>query len=122
MANSLANYDLVPRKCFTAEIKGGIENNRHVWRGVINGDGSLGVRERKDSGRRVPYVYLTGSRSVWLQFRVFLEKELGLLMPPNMIFYKRSYLFMVSDRRAIEAIKLLYCNGDEILKTLRVPW
>jgi hypothetical protein len=29
-------------------------------------------------------------------------------MPPNIVFYKKSYLFMVSDHRAVKAIKLLY--------------
>ncbi len=42
IANALVKYGFVPRKCFTAEIKGGVENNRHVWRGMIDGDGSLG--------------------------------------------------------------------------------
>ncbi len=88
----------------------GIEINRHVWRGVIDGDGSLGVHVMKDTGRRVPYISLTGSKSVCLQFKLFLEKELGERMPPNVIFYKRSYIFMISDRRAVKAIELLYRN------------
>src|SRR5207247_703702 len=93
------------------EIKGGIENNRHVWRGVIDGDGSLGVYVRKNlngSIRRVPYLSLTGSKNLCMQLRSFLEKELGEPMPPNIIFYKRSYLFMLSDHRAVKAIELLY--------------
>ena len=113
IANVLEKYGFVPRKCFTAEIKGGVENNRHVWRGLIDGDGSLGVYERKNLNttiRRVPYISVTGTKSVCLQFRSFLEKELGEPMPPSVVFYKRSYLFMVSDHRAVKAIKLLY--GD----------
>lgn len=62
----------------------------------------------KGSGRRVPYISLTGSKSVCLQFRAFLEKELNEPMPPNIIFYKKSYLFMVSDHRAVKAIRLLW--------------
>jgi hypothetical protein len=90
MANALAKYGFVPRKCFTAEIKGGIENNRHVWRGVIDGDGSLGVYVRKNLNgniRRVPYLSLTGSKNLCIQLRSFLEKELDEPMPPNIIFY-----------------------------------
>jgi hypothetical protein len=64
----------------------------------------------KGSGRRVPYISLTGSKSVCLQFRAFLEKELNEPMPPNIIFYKKSYLFMVSDHRAVKAIRLLCSN------------
>jgi len=58
--------------------------------------------------RRVPYFSLTGSKTVCLQLKSFLEKELDEPMPPNIVFYIRSYLFMVSDLRAVKSIKLLY--------------
>lgn len=79
----------------------------------IDGDGCLGVYERKNSNgsvRRVPYINLTGSRSICLQLKSFLEKELGEEMPPSIVFYKKSYMFMVSDHRAVRAIKLLYSD------------
>lgn len=113
MTNALEKYGFIPRKCFTAEIKGEVENNRHVWRGLIDGDGSLGIYERKNLNgtiRRVPYISVTGTKIVCLQFRSFLEKELCEPMPPSVIFYKKSYLFMLTDHRAVGAIKLLY--GD----------
>jgi len=43
----------------------------------------------------------------------FLEKHLGEPTPPNVVSYKKSYLFMISDHRVIKAIKLLY-NGCTI--------
>jgi hypothetical protein len=113
MANTLAKYGIVPNKCFIAEIKGGVESNRHLWRGVIDGDGSLGIYVRKNwngSMRKVPYINITGTKNVCLQFNSFLEKELGEPMPPNVIFYKKSYLFMVEGHRAVKAIKLLYSD------------
>ena len=113
MANTLKKYGFVPRKCFTAEFKGEVQNNRHVWRGLIDADGSLGVYERKNKNgtkRRVPYISVTGSKIVCLQFRSFLEKQLCEPMPPSVIFYKKSYLFMLSDHRAVKAIKLLYSD------------
>jgi hypothetical protein len=111
MANALGKYGFVPKKCFIAEIKGGVESNRHLWRGVIDGDGSLGVYVRKNSNGgvlRVPYITVTGTKNVCLQFKSFLEKELGELMPPSVVFYKKSYLLMVSGHRAVKGIKLLY--------------
>ncbi|MFL6398808.1 MAG: hypothetical protein ACJ72J_04415 [Nitrososphaeraceae archaeon] len=113
MANALAKYGFVPNKCFIAEIKGGVEFNRHLWRGVIDGDGSLGIYVRKNLNggvRRVPYITITGTKNVCLQFKIFVEKELGEPMPPNVVFYKKSYLFMVEGRRAVKAIKLLYSD------------
>lgn len=53
MAQELGKYGFVPRKCFTARITGGIENNKHTS-------------------------------------------------------FKNSYAFMLSDSRAVRAIKLLY--------------
>lgn len=111
MANILGKYGFEPRKCFTAEVKGGVEHSKHLWRGVIDGDGSLGVYERKclnGSVRRIPYINITGSRNVCSQFKTFLEKEIGEPMPPRFFFYKNSYGYMLSDRRAVEAVKLLY--------------
>lgn len=51
---------------------------------MIDGDGSLGVYERKcfnGSVRRIPYINITGSRNVCSQFKTFLEKEIGEPMP-----------------------------------------
>ena len=46
MANAHAPFGVVSKKCLNGEIKGGIANySRHVWRGLIDGDGSLGVYE-----------------------------------------------------------------------------
>lgn len=113
MANTLEKYGIVPNKCFIAVIKGGVEYNRHLWRGVMDGDGTLGVYVRKNLNgtvRRVPYIALTGTKNVCLQFKSFLEHELGEAMPPNVISYKKSYLYMIEGHRAIKAINLLYSD------------
>ncbi|HKG87729.1 MAG TPA: hypothetical protein VKA95_05335 [Nitrososphaeraceae archaeon] len=110
MANDLAKYGVVPRKWFIVKIKGGIENNRDLWRGVVDGDGNMGIYHRKTSTgstRTVPYISLTGNLHVCLQFKAFLENTLSLPMP-NLVPTKNSYLFSVSDHRAVRAIKLLY--------------
>ena len=80
---------------------------------MIDGDGSLGIYVRKYSNggtRKVPYIALTGTKTVCLQFKSFLEKELGEPMPPNVVPYKKSYQYMVHDYRAVKAIELLYSN------------
>ena len=43
------------------------------------------------------------------QFKEFLEKSLSFSMP-NVVPYKKSYLFSISDHRALRAITLLYAN------------
>ena len=99
-----------PKKRFTAKVRGGLENNMDLWRGVIDGDGTMGIYRRvtpRGTVRDIPYISLTGSLHVCLQFKAFLENAVGIPMP-NIIPYKRSYMFSVSDHRALNSIKLLY--------------
>jgi hypothetical protein len=111
MAEDLARYGVVPGKCFIVKVKGGVENNKDLWRGVIDGDGSLGIypRKRKDgSFRLIPCISLTSNLYVCLQFKVFL-KSFRLSMP-SVVPYKKSYQLWISDHRALRAITLLYAN------------
>jgi hypothetical protein len=90
----------------------GIENDRDTWRGVIDGDGNLGIYERRTKTgdiRSVPYISLTGNLYVCHQFKAYLEHQIGMPMP-GINSNKNSYLFHVSDHRAVRAIKLLYEN------------
>src|SRR2546422_4689796 len=106
MAGDLARYGVVPRKWFIVKMKGGVENNQDLWRGYIDGDGNLGIylRKRKDgSYRHIPYIALTSNLYVRHQFKEFLEKSLSFSMP-NVVPYKKSYLFSISDHRALRAI------------------
>ena len=109
IANRLAEYGIVRRKCFIGKSTG-LEDNRHFWRGIIDGDGHLGVYPRKTSVgtiRPIPYISVTGNLYLCNQFKSFLESALNLSMP-NIVASKKSYAFSVSDHRALKAIKLLY--------------
>ena len=115
MANDLVVYGVRTRKWFVTKVKGGIENDRDTWRGAIDGDGHLGIyKRRKNNGtiRLVPYISLTGNLYVCHPFKTFLEHQIGTDMP-DIYPYKNSYLFSLSDHRAVRAIKLLY-EGCEV--------
>jgi hypothetical protein len=111
MADDIAKYGVVPKKWFIVKVKGGLENDRDLWRGIIDGDGHLGIYKRETCGtvRRIPYISLTGNLYVCLQFKSFLEQQTSMSMP-NVIPYKNSFQFSVSDHRAVRTIKLLYEN------------
>jgi hypothetical protein len=85
----------------------------HRWRWTS----IVGINLKKITGeavRSVPYISITGNLYVCLQFRAFLEHQIGLSMP-NIVPYKNSYQFSVSDHRAVRAIKLLYENCNMAL-------
>jgi hypothetical protein len=112
MADDIAKYGVIPKKWYIVKVKGGIENDRDLWRGVIDGDGTLGIYKRKIINGRVrsiPYISLTSNLYICHQFKAHLEHQIGLPMP-RIIPYKNSYLFSVSDHRAVRVIKLLYEN------------
>lgn len=88
-----------------------MEKGHSRWRGIIEGDGSFNFYPRKNLNgtiRRVPWLSVTGSMDICLQFRTFLERELGDPMLPRIYSYRNSYAFTVSDSRAVRAIRLLY--------------
>lgn len=97
MANDIAKYGVVTNKWFIVKIKCGLENDRDLWRGAIDGDGNIGIYSKKTQEgkiRLIPKIQLTGNLHICLQFKAFLEKQLGLPMP-NIVSYRNSYMFSV---------------------------
>lgn len=83
LVEDLARYGVVPRKTRTARVVG-LEMNRHFWRGVIDGDGSihLGVR----AGGRLkprPVLQLTGSQDLVSQFADYASAVAGAAARPH---------------------------------------
>lgn len=66
---SLVSYGVVPGKKRRAEVIG-LENNRHFWRGCVDGDGSLGFQPTTAS--MMPRIRLCGSRPIVEQFHRFV--------------------------------------------------
>lgn len=67
IAERLISFGVVPAKSYVAEARG-LENDRDFWRGVIDGDAHIRVR---DDG--YPVVYLVGSRPLMTQFHAFVK-------------------------------------------------
>ena len=73
IATRLAEYGVVVRKCFVGKSIG-LQDSKHFWRGVIDGDGHLEIYLRKtllETVRSIPYISLTGNLHVCLQFKTF---------------------------------------------------
>lgn len=78
---ALATYGVVPRKSLTAKVLI-LENNRHFWRGYVDGNGSLGISKRGNYKPR-PVLQLCGSESIISQFANFAVSVTGTTMRPH---------------------------------------
>ncbi len=76
IVDTLQEYGVAPNKTFTAKAKNGMQLNRHFWRGMIDGDGSLGIYNG------LPRIHLCGA-SIHLiqQWQSYVKK----LLPKNQV-------------------------------------
>jgi hypothetical protein len=110
IAEILIAYGIVPRKSLVARVIG-LEDDRHFWRGVFDGDGYFKNKDGKDGDRMV----LTGSNDLCAQFGEFIKKNI----PGSRVTIKKireySKLYIYSDTARAVA-KLLYSDCEIALK------
>ena len=71
----LANLGIHPRKSMSQKMPDIDEIwHPHFWRGVMDGDGSLGFWRNKH-GKRYPTISLNGNREIVHEFKAFLERH-----------------------------------------------
>lgn len=71
LADKLIGFGVTARKSLTAKAIG-LEDNKHFWRGVLDGDGYIKNRDGKDGDR----VVVVGSYNLMCQFITFIEKNI----------------------------------------------
>jgi len=108
LTERLAFYGIVPRKTHIAQVMGGLENNRHFWRGFIDGDGHIGFQSRS--------IVSVGcaSRVLLEQFRSFCQTIIPIT---NKVTIKKQPLFLLQIRslRASAIIRTLYSDCSVFL-------
>lgn len=67
----LKSYGVFPRKSLTAKVDKKLENNKHFWRGIVDGDGTIGVI----SNRNHCYINLNGTKDVCSSFLKFIDNK-----------------------------------------------
>lgn len=70
IVEKLAEYGIVPRKSKIAKVPENLKNNRHFWRGMVDGDGWVTTRTEGH-----PILGLCGTLDVVKQFRCFVNKS-----------------------------------------------
>jgi hypothetical protein len=95
LVDRLDALGVTPRKSFTAIAPRALESSRHFWRGVIDGDGSLGVDQRQ----RLVVQLATASPRLLRQYRAFLASRLNRKIAQN---------GSVQGEDAITVLRVLY--------------
>lgn len=101
VARVLATYGIIPKKSHVAKVIG-LENNRHFWRGVIDGDGWLGNRNGHDGDK----IVLTGSYDLLHQFKTFIESNVpaSIAVIRQIGQYCRLYIYSRTARKIAELL------------------
>ena len=115
IARDLAKLGVVPRKSLTAKAPNRIAARLEFWRGVFDGDGSLGIYadRRKTPPRRAARLNLVGSQFLLEQFRTFLARN-GVKSKAKVRSKKphNHFTFDLEGRAAVQAVRLLYADSS----------
>ncbi|MDQ6863016.1 MAG: hypothetical protein M3044_04260 [Thermoproteota archaeon] len=104
IAENLIGYGVTAKKSLTAKVIG-LQDNKHFWRGVLDGDGHIKNRDGKDGDR----VVVSGSHDLMYQFMTFIENNI-----PNartrLIADRKIYRLILYSYTARKILCLLYEN------------
>jgi hypothetical protein len=104
IANALISFGVTARKSLTARVIG-LENNRHFWRGVIDGDGYFKNKDGIDGDR----IVVVGSYNLMSQFAWFIKHKI----PGSEVKIKQDkniHRLFVYGYTARKLSELLYAN------------
>jgi hypothetical protein len=108
LVQALQKYGLIPNKTPVAYAPDELKENRHFWRGVIDGDGYVGI----PGGR--PVLTLVACRTAPLihQFANFVRERVRTVAKVRSMISKKdklgSVLFTITDSFACSIMQLLY--------------
>lgn len=111
LCDDLIQLGVTPRKSMTVKVPIIPENlYRHFWRGVVDGDGSLGIYINKKRYNHKSFaISLVGNKNIIHGFIEFIRKNIAVILPcyPD----RRIFVTKTTNEKAIKIIKLLYENA-----------
>jgi hypothetical protein len=110
LVSSVARYGLVPRKTFDCKVSV-LERDRHFWRGMIDGDGSVGWHRKGEY--RKPTVSLVGTKSLMIQFMEFCSTVTNVRA--SVVQNKNIWMFRLVAKAAWDVIRNLYADAPVAL-------
>lgn len=113
LADALGKYGVVPRKCKITKAVPELENNRHFWRGLVDGDGHIGTSwVRKTT--EMPEISLCGSMDLITQFHKYI-KRLVPTYEGSVRSHHGSFTVMINGQGSITVIRELYGDCETYL-------
>lgn len=118
--DKLVSLGVTPRKTGSERVPEFLSHNRHVWRGVIDGDGSLFLRKSRSKIPSNPTISLASSSQVLVeQFSEFSRKAIGkekTISSYVMKSGKKYFSYILTGDNAISLISLLYNDCSTYLE------
>jgi len=104
IVNDLGVWGVTPRKSATATVHPDLVMNRHFWRGVVDGDGMLGVY--KNHAKTTARLDLCGSQNVISSFCSFAVQCFGITLKPGT--HRNIHRVQVGGHPAAKIVNALY--------------
>lgn len=115
IAQDLARFGVLPLKRDRGPVIG-LENNRHFWRGVVDGDGWVGTVTMKGKYKYFA-LHAAGPIQLMDQFSAFVREHAPACSARVLSFSNTDLLFRVClfGKHACRIIKLLYADSGVFL-------
>lgn len=116
IAEKLAEYGIVPRKSKIAKVPEILKNNRHFWRGMVDGDGWVTRYRANDR----PLIGICGTLNIVDGFQSFVKNILPMYKV-HKVYIKSEFNSQISvcGKWATKIIHLLYDNCSVALDRKR---
>lgn len=111
IADKLAEYGIVPRKSKIAKVPEILKNNRHFWRGMVDGDGWISQRQDGSIATGI-----CGTHDIVYNFKKFVYLSLEHVFNVK-IRCKTQYFCEISYAGSYvsDILKILYLNSNVFL-------
>lgn len=107
VVSDLEKHGVVSKKSLTA-VALGLENNKDFWRGVIDGDGSLG----EDKGKF--FIDLYGSLPLLTQYKEYVLNN-GFTFKGSILKKKSIYRIKIKNEKTAELVRHFYQGASSYL-------
>lgn len=121
LKNKISEYGIKPKKSATAKVSDNLAYNRHFWRGVIDGDGTVTLEKKKALNSVhteyywYTYINLIGSYCLVNQFNDYIGNLIKKDYKKSIKNHKTYYLLHIGGKNAFYIMKDLYENSNIFL-------